>query len=44
MAFLYSAWSDPTKRRTIGVLWDVGTFWPRSTSAVTPVLYRTGSA
>jgi hypothetical protein len=30
MAFLYSAWNDPTKRRLIGVLWDVGSFWPRS--------------
>ena len=30
MAFLYSAWNDPTKRRMIGVLWDVGSFWPRS--------------
>jgi hypothetical protein len=38
-AFLYSAWSDPTKRRTIGVLWDVGTFWPRSYHPLSPPCY-----
>ena len=39
MAFLYSAWSDPTKRRTIGILWDVGTFWPRSYHPLSPPCY-----
>jgi hypothetical protein len=39
MAFLYSAWSDPAKRRTIGVLWDVGTFWPRSYHPLSPPSY-----
>jgi len=39
MAFLYSAWNDPTKRRTIGVLWDVGTFWPRSYHPLSPPSY-----
>jgi len=39
MAFLYSAWSDPTRRRTIGVLWDVGTFWPRSYHPMSPPCY-----
>jgi hypothetical protein len=38
-AFLYSAWSDPTKRRTIGVFWDVGTFWPRSYHPLSPPCY-----
>jgi hypothetical protein len=38
-AFLYSAWSDPAKRRTIGVLWDVGTFWPRSYHPLCPPCY-----
>jgi hypothetical protein len=38
-AFLYSAWGDPTKRRTIGVLWDVGTFWPRSYHPLSPPCY-----
>ena len=39
MAFLYSAWNDPTRRRTIGVLWDVGTFWPRSYHPLSPPCY-----
>jgi hypothetical protein len=39
MAFLYAAWSDPSKRRTIGVLWDVGTFWPRSYHPLSPPCY-----
>jgi hypothetical protein len=38
-AFLYAAWSDPAKRRTIGVLWDVGTFWPRSYHPLSPPCY-----
>jgi hypothetical protein len=38
-AFLYAAWSDPTKRRTIGILWDVGTFWPRSYHPLCPPCY-----
>lgn len=24
------AYKDPSARRTIGILWDVGTFWPRA--------------
>ena len=39
MAFLYSAWNDPTRRRTIGILWDVGTFWPRSYHPLSPPCY-----
>ncbi|HUA29332.1 MAG TPA: hypothetical protein VMC03_10640 [Streptosporangiaceae bacterium] len=39
MAFLYSAWNDPARRRTIGVLWDVGTFWPRSYHPLSPPCY-----
>ena len=39
MAFLYAAWGDPGKRRTIGVLWDVGTFWPRSYHPLSPPCY-----
>jgi len=39
MAFLVSAWSDTTKRRTIGILWDVGTFWPRSFHPLSPPCY-----
>jgi hypothetical protein len=39
MAFLYSAWSDSAKRRAIGILWDVGTFWPRSYHPLSPPCY-----
>ena len=39
MAWLYSAWSDTAKRRTIGTLWDVGTFWPRSYHPLSPPCY-----
>jgi hypothetical protein len=39
MAFLYAAWNDPTKRRAVGVLWDVGTFWPRSYHPLSPPSY-----
>ena len=39
MAFLYAAWNDPTRRRAIGVLWDVGTFWPRSYHPLSPPCY-----
>jgi hypothetical protein len=39
MAFLYAAWNDPTRRRAIGVLWDVGTFWPRSYHPMSPPSY-----
>ena len=39
MAFVYSAWTDPARRRTIGVLWDVGTFWPRSYHPLSPPCY-----
>jgi hypothetical protein len=39
MAFLYSAWNDPAKRRAVGVLWDVGTFWPRSYHPLSPPCY-----
>jgi hypothetical protein len=39
MAFLYAGWNDPSRRRTIGVLWDVGTFWPRSYHPLSPPCY-----
>ena len=39
VAWLYAAWSDPTRRRTIGILWDVGTFWPRSYHPLSPPCY-----
>ena len=39
MGFLYSAWNDTSRRRTIGVAWDVGTFWPRSYHPLAPPCY-----
>ena len=39
IAFLYSAWSRPDRRRRIAVLWDVGTFWPRSYHPLAPPCY-----
>jgi hypothetical protein len=39
MAFVYAAWGDLVKRRTLGVLWDIGTFWPRSYHPLSPPCY-----
>ena len=39
MGFLYAAWNDPAKRRQIAVLFDVGTFWPRSYHPLSPPCY-----
>ncbi|XTP10874.1 hypothetical protein SALCHL_000665 [Streptomyces albus subsp. chlorinus] len=33
------AYKDPSARRTIGILWDVGTFWPRSAHPFAPPCY-----
>ncbi|MFG1946462.1 hypothetical protein [Nonomuraea sp. NPDC048826] len=33
------AYSDPGLRRTIGILWDVATFWPRATHPLSPPCY-----
>jgi hypothetical protein len=42
LATLYvgrQAYSNPKLRRTVGVLWDVGTFWPRATHPLAPPCY-----
>jgi hypothetical protein len=39
LAQLRRAYSDPSRRRTIGVLWDVGTFWPRAVHPLAPPCY-----
>jgi hypothetical protein len=39
VGLLRSAYSDPTKRKTIGALWDVATFWPRAAHPFAPPCY-----
>jgi hypothetical protein len=34
-----AAYKDRNKRRTLGILWDVGTFWPRATHPLAPPSY-----
>jgi hypothetical protein len=34
-----AAYRDPGKRRRLGILWDVGTFWPRATHPLAPPSY-----
>jgi hypothetical protein len=34
-----AAYTDRNKRRTLGILWDVGTFWPRATHPLAPPSY-----
>jgi len=36
---LRQAYSDAAKRKTIGALWDVGTFWPRAVHPFAPPCY-----
>ena len=33
------AYSDASTRRTVGILWDLGTFWPRATHPLAPPCY-----
>jgi hypothetical protein len=37
--FTLQAYKDDTKRRAIGVLWDVGNFWPRASQPLAPPCY-----
>jgi hypothetical protein len=34
-----SAYASPARRRTVGVLWDIGTFWPRAAHPLAPPCY-----
>lgn len=33
------AYRDPAKRRTVGIVWDLGTFWPRAVHPLAPPCY-----
>jgi hypothetical protein len=39
VTLLRQAYSEPTRRKTIGMLWDVGTFWPRAVHPLAPPCY-----
>jgi hypothetical protein len=39
VALLRADYSDPARRKTIGAIWDVGTFWPRATHPFAPPCY-----
>jgi multisubunit Na+/H+ antiporter MnhC subunit len=39
VALLRSAYTDGSRRRTIGAVWDVGTFWPRAAHPLAPPCY-----
>jgi hypothetical protein len=39
IGLLRSDYSNPSRRKTIGAIWDVGTFWPRATHPLAPPCY-----
>jgi hypothetical protein len=39
VGLLQSAYRNPAKRKAIGALWDVGTFWPRASHPFAPPCY-----
>jgi hypothetical protein len=39
ISFLYAEWNDSAPRRRIAILWDIGTFWPRSYHPFAPPCY-----
>jgi hypothetical protein len=39
LAWSRRAYKDASARRTVGILWDVGTFWPRSAHPFAPPCY-----
>jgi hypothetical protein len=39
VTLLRQDYSDPAQRKTIGALWDVGTFWPRAVHPLAPPCY-----
>jgi hypothetical protein len=39
VAVLRTAYKDPSKRKSIGAIWDVATFWPRAAHPFAPPCY-----
>jgi hypothetical protein len=39
ITLLRADYSNPARRKTIGILWDVGTFWPRAAHPFAPPCY-----
>jgi hypothetical protein len=39
VALLRADYSNPARRKTIGAIWDVGTFWPRASHPFAPPCY-----
>jgi hypothetical protein len=39
VALFWNAYRNPTMRRTVGILWDVGCFWPRAAHPLAPPSY-----
>jgi hypothetical protein len=39
VTLLRQAYSEQAKRKTIGMIWDVGTFWPRAVHPLAPPCY-----
>jgi hypothetical protein len=39
ITLLRQAYTDPARRKTIGALWDVATFWPRAVHPLAPPCY-----
>ncbi len=39
VGLLRQDYNDPARRKTIGAIWDVGTFWPRATHPFAPPCY-----
>ena len=39
VVLFWNAYRNPALRRTVGILWDVGSFWPRATHPLAPPSY-----
>jgi hypothetical protein len=39
VALFWNAYRNPTMRRTVGILWDIGCFWPRTAHPLAPPSY-----